>query len=338
MKPALLPASALLASAFLCAGAAQPPAPAAADLPELSVVAPPQAPKTEIKSGGWVFSLIPRSMQKNPKVEMTVITEMTDDGKRLPAVTPAHPAYYLGQSGGFHSIGDGPSDAKAPPPDALSDMLKKALAANGYLTAQPPAQPPSVLIVYIWGAHYALHPEEDDSISPEAVMRNILDRASLVGGAKFAQELQKLFEQKADMIQANTPPPVPDDPSGLVKPINPILDQDAIDAADPIRLFAQQSPKNAFIIDQAFDDVYYVVASAYDYQAIGQHQRKLLWRTRMTVDSKGVAMLDTIPTLIDTAAPYFGREMDEPETLMKHALKEGKVEVGTPTVVEPGKK
>jgi hypothetical protein len=36
-----------------------------------------------------------------------------------------------------------------------------------------------------------------------------------------------------------------------------------------------------------------------------------------------------------SAAPFFGKDMAEPEILSKRAMREGKVEVGTPTVVEP---
>lgn len=318
------PAPSQAPSASAAAASSSAPAPAAKP-------AAVPAPKKPASSGNqWVFSLLPKSLQKNPKVEMTVITEMTEAGKKLPEVTPQAPAYFLAQSAGFHSLGE-PSNAKPPLPAELEDMLKKALAANGYLPANPPAHAPSLLVVYSWGAHYALHPEDDDSISGDMVLRNILDRAGLVGGPQFAQKLQKLFEQKSAMLEAN--PPARPDPTGINPGIEPILGAAQQEFADPIRLFAEESPKNSFIIDQAFDDVYFVVASAYDYAAAGQNERRLLWRTRMTVDAKGVAMNDTLPTLIDTAAPYFGRDMPEPETLIKRALKEGKVDVGTPRVV-----
>jgi hypothetical protein len=331
--------SASAPSATVPATPASGPATAAAAAPTppaKSAVTPAAAKKKSDDPGSqWVFSLLPKSLQKNPKVEMTVITEMTDAGKQRPEATPQSPAYFLAQSAGFHSLGDGTSRDKGPLPAVLEGMLKKALASNGYLPSDPPAHPPSLLLVYSWGAHYALHPEEDDSISAEMVERNILDRAGLVGGPQFAQKLLKLFEQKAALLEAN-PPPRPD-PTGINPGIEPILGDAQKEFADPIRLFAQESPKNSFIIDQAFDDVYFVVASAYDYAAAGQNQRRLLWRTRMTVDSKGVAMIDTLPTLIDTAAPYFGREMTEPETLIKRALKEGNVEVGTPRVIPDNK-
>jgi len=53
----------------------------------------------------------------------------------------------------------------------------------------------------------------------------------------------------------------------------------------------------------------------------------------MTVNALGVNMLETVPSLISSAGPYFGREMADPVVLTKRISREGKVEVGTPTVV-----
>ena len=38
------------------------------------------------RSPQWVFSLLPKSFQKNPLLELTVITETTEAGKKLPPV------------------------------------------------------------------------------------------------------------------------------------------------------------------------------------------------------------------------------------------------------------
>jgi len=107
-----------------------------------------------------------------------------------------------------------------------------------------------------------------------------------------------------------------------------------IEFANPVSQFKRSDPKNEFHVDQAASNVYYVVASAYDYQSIAAKRRVLLWRTRMTVAADGVSQEQTLPTLVASAAPFFGRDMPEAEILSKRALREGTVEVGTPTVVE----
>src|SRR5690349_15487252 len=88
----------LFAPFILNAGPPPPPAPTPA-----STASPAPAAKSE--SSGWVFSILPKSLQKNPTIDLTVITEMTELGKKLPPVTPAKPAYYLTKSGGFQQRG-----------------------------------------------------------------------------------------------------------------------------------------------------------------------------------------------------------------------------------------
>jgi hypothetical protein len=54
----------------------------------------------------------------------------------------------------------------------------------------------------------------------------------------------------------------------------------------------------------------------------------------MTVAAQGVSQDQTLPTLITSAAPFFGKEMSEPAILTKRAVREGQVEIGTATVVD----
>ena len=77
-----------------------------------------------------------------------------------------------------------------------------------------------------------------------------------------------------------------------------------------------------------------MVASAYDYASVAQGKRTLLWRTNMTVNTAGVNMKETLPPLIATAAPFFGRETEGPEALQRRINRKGTVEIGNSTVVE----
>ncbi|HTZ21121.1 MAG TPA: hypothetical protein VMC06_09585 [Opitutaceae bacterium] len=294
----------------------------------------PKAKSAAPAQSQWVFSLLPKSLQSNPTLELTVITEVTDEGKKLPPVSPDHPAYYIAQSAGYVQVGDTYGNEKTLPADELDRILKKSLAANGYLPAKPPAQPPTLAVIYYWGTDNLLN-DDNGALSPDQVARNILNRAALVGGEKFAKELATLFEQADAMSSAVSAGPgaSSDDGSGGSPGSAPMLTPVNMDFANPVNLFKMKSLKNEFLVDQASDDCYYVVASAYDYAAFAHKQRKLLWRTRMTVNSKGVSQTQSLPTLIISAAPYFGRDMPESEILSKRA-KEGEITIGTPTVVE----
>lgn len=300
--------------------AAQPPPPA-----------PAPAKPAEKKSGEsqWVFSLLPKSLQKNPRLELTVITEMTEAGKKRPPVSPAQPAYFVTQSGGFRQLGHAPGNEKSLSPAQVEKILTHALAANGYLPAQPPARAPTLAIMFVWGSHNLLVEGDDEnpSLSGQAVARNLLDRAALVGGEKFARQMLDLFTQADALSTAASVPVAPDGQA--------VIGQAQLDFMNPVNQFKLLSAKNEFLVDQAAADVYYVVASAYDYASLARKERVLLWRTRMTVAAQGVSQEQTLPTLIASAAPFLGKEMAEPEILSKRAVREGTVEVGVPTVVEP---
>ncbi len=313
--------SALLLVLLGPAGRAAPPTP-----PAPAVLDP--APKKE-SSSGWVFSLLPKSLQKNPRLELTVITELTAAGKKRPPVSPQAPAYFEAFTTGPRHLGHAPANEKTLAPAQIEKLLTQSLATNGYLPARPPEVPPTILITYVWGSHNVLTEgdAENPSLSGEQLARNILDRAALVGGAKFAERLLDLFTQAdALSLAASSRPP----PGGEA-----VFTPGLLDFANPVNLFKRASAKNEFLVDQTASDIYYVVATAYDYQSAATNRRIVLWRTRMTVAAQGVSQEQTLPTLVLSAAPYFGREMSEPEILTKRAVREGSVEIGTPTVVEP---
>jgi len=279
-----------------------PPAPAPAPV---QVANMPQRVE-ETKSTHFIFSLLPKSMDKNPVLDFTVITEMTDAGKKLPLVTPDDPAYYIAFSAGFRQIGDTYYGEKTLTPDSVERILAKALTTNGYQPADATHRP-SLLVIYSWGSHN----RERQTESPTEIEGNLLDSAALVGGDSFAQKMQQMIQMTDEMAG----PP------------------DMVAFANPINLYRLASTKHNFMLDQAAGDMYFVVASAYDYQSAASNQRVLVWRSRMTVSSTGVNQQETLPKLILTAAPYFGRDMPEPEifTGRRH---EGQVDIGPIRVMD----
>ena len=256
----------------------------------------------------WIFSLLPASLQKNPRLNYTVMTEKTDAGKRLAPVSPGQPAYYVAFSAGFREIGDTYYGEKTLTPDTVEKILAKSLATTGYLPADA-AHPPTLLIIYSWGAHNRVS-ETESQVEVEA---NLLDSAALVGGERFARKLSKMVLQTDEMAG----------PRQLV------------DFANPINLYRDSGYKHNAMLDQAVGDLYFVVASAYDYQTAAANQRTLLWRSRMTVSSAGVSQEQTLPALIISAAPYFGRDMQEPEVFNQR--REGHVNVGPIRVMDVGR-
>lgn len=276
----------------------------------------------------WNFELLPRAFQKNPNLDITVISELSAAGKQRPVPTSEAPVYYLLHAGGYKPRGEAVSQEQFPA-EKVEAILERALTASNYLPA-PPGVQPAIVVVYMWGPHNIVDPE--NALSPDRVIRNILDRAALAGGEKFATELERAIKASNDMAEASAPAlaPVGDGASfGAAAAFGAMAA-----LADPVKRFRARSSKNDFLLTQASSNCYYLVASAYDYQSLGTPQRLLLWRTRMTVSADGVSQLEAIPVMISSSAPYIGRDMPETAIITKPALLKGEVKMGTPIIID----
>jgi hypothetical protein len=272
------------------------------------------------------FSLLPKALQKNPRLELTAICEMTDDGRKLPIVTKDRPTYYVLSSNGNRQAGENYAHEKVMPQAGVARLLEKALAANGFLPAAP-GKLPTVVIYYTWGSHNTL--EENDYENPvhtdTEIARNLLDRAYLVGGAKLVRELRQVIQETEDISLMTTPALA----TGGEQPMQPA----AYALINPLNRFRMHGAKNEFMISQCGNNVYYVVASAYDLASIASKKRVLLWRTQMTVGSNGLSQSQSFPALVASAAPFFGRDMTDPEIIVRHVVDDGQVTVGHAVVV-----
>lgn len=286
----------------------------------------PAAPK----KSGWNLQLVPKAFQQNPDLDITVISELSEAGKQRPVVSTEAPVYYLFQSGGYQARGE-PLNQKPFPESDVKKILQRALAASGYFPATT-EHPPSIVVVYTWGAHNVISAE--NAISETQVIRNVLDRAAVAGGDQFAAELAQAFRDSNAIAEASA--------HTLGSGVEGTADLGAaasmaqINALrDPVKVFKNRSPKNDFLVNQASSNCYYLIASAFDYESLASSRRLLLWRTRMTVNADGVSQLEAIPMMITVSTPYLGRDMTESEIIRKPAVLKGKVEIGTPTVSDP---
>mgnify|MGYP001546463407 CR=1 FL=1 len=132
--------------------------------------------------------------------------------------------------------------------------------------------------------------------------------------------------------------------------INPQIDDVGTDPSAPQKLFYNQKDMVALLGGQtlgnldlnfereavmqgAEDNRYFVLVSAYDFAAARQHKKVLLWQARMSTPSGGVTLDEVIPALINGGGPSFGRETARPQWVDLPIAPQGKVEIGTPTVV-----
>ena len=77
---------------------------------------------------------------------------------------------------------------------------------------------------------------------------------------------------------------------------------------------------------------YYVMISAFDFQSWLHHKPVLLWRAHVSTELWGHYFDQVVGTLINTAAPLFGRETKMPHFVSAQVLPLGRVIVGTPEV------
>ncbi len=308
-----------------------------------SAITPVASAVPETHHSNFVFSLLPKSFQKKPRLEFNVITEMTPEGRKVAPPSPGQPIYYVAQAGKFIRTGSALTDNEHAPPRAdLEQAMQRALAANGFVVGELPAHRPGLVVVFNYGSHSMdppLPPElADEVVTPPQTAEELLpiiahdvnlqadliERAALIGGNAFALRLKRaLIEEVANMTTNYDM-----QPNGQL-PVSP-------NPASPFQLFlsGKDSDLVGHLVEDAFHSCYFVVASAYDYDAMSHGQKRLLWRTKMTVDASGVNMTETLAPLIASAGPYFGRDMAEASIVEKRISREGKVEIGTATVVE----
>ncbi len=239
------------------------------------------------------FNLVPKPFQRNPQLEMTVYTVMTDFGRTLPAAEPANPVTYVASDHGFVPLGDAVGRQRPPLPAEVEKIMVRALNERGYVVA-PEGQAPGLVLIYYWGSHYRMDLEMQ-RMFPEMHRQHLLERATLVGGPAYAQEIYRQFEWGY--------------------------------------LPGDRSLKKGYLFQQTDTDLYFVVISAYDHASILAQAPKLAWRTTMTVNAIGVAMKESLPPLILTAAEWFGREMDD-TVAIRRSVRRGTVELGPLRVIE----
>ncbi|MBI5382594.1 MAG: hypothetical protein HZA31_11895 [Opitutae bacterium] len=133
--------------------------------------------------------------------------------------------------------------------------------------------------------------------------------------------------------------------------LNPRIDDDPTDRDEPdAKIFWDQSDMQALVAGNTFktlgagferqdiieatrDDRYFVIVTAYDYAEFQQKKRKLLWMAKMSTPSNCGTLAEVIPALINSGAPYFGRETTRPQSVTAPIAREGKVEIGIPVVM-----
>ena len=232
-------------------------------------------------------------------IDVNVVVDMTEEGRRVPPPTQANPAYYLPIVGGYAEEGHDPVAGETAPPQAqVIQTLAKTLAAQGYFVATKKTPPPSLVLIFHWGA---IHPKQADepTAAQLELQRQRNFESTTVDKATFHDE-----RAMHSLLDGETAKNIPDLAPG------------------------------EYVMPGAHESRYFVIVSAYDWLPAAKEKKKiLLWRAKISSPTQGVTLAEMIPTMLTNGGPHFGRESKLPDLIITTTSREGKVEVGTPTVV-----
>jgi len=290
-------------------------------LPDLAGIKAAKKPTSD----KWVFSLLPVGLQKNPQVDYAIVTEMTDEGRKLPDPSFEHPVYYLSHSMGQRDVGDAYGGTKPIPYAYLEKQLNNSLASNGYRPTDAD-HPPTQLLIFTWGMHNKIDTSIDDtdtgdsgdgsddgsggdsgassfsgnSLADTNGYANLLSRAKIVGGKKFADEYAQAM----------------------------------MEGSMAMRQFSQRDETTETLCYEVQNECYYLLVTALDIDALQRHERRVLWTTTISTISQGVSFESTLPIMVNNASYFFGRETNGAEIVRKRAYKRADVSIGEAQVVE----
>jgi hypothetical protein len=206
-----------------------------------------------------------------------------------------NPVSYVAFDGGYIEAGDPIAGEGPPSADQVSQALNAALASQGFRSAQGT---PDVVLTYHWGI---LRIDHTQIRVPYGIKTNLRARIELVSTEKLGAEVENhiLLREKGNGSN---------------------------DSVSSPRILAGQLET---VVQDSKYPRYFVVVSAYDYQALAHHEARLLWRTKLSALETEGPMDEVIPTLIANGAPYFGKNLTDLKDVTASMVKAPSMAVAT---------
>jgi hypothetical protein len=111
--------------------------------------------------------------------DVTVVVDMTPEGRKAVHPTSDRPAYYLTVMRGYQELGVNAAGEKPPTPQEVFSVVSPELAKQGYVGAEASHHEPDLVIDFTWGL---IGPSDDHA--PNALLEK--QRYALVLGGSFA--------------------------------------------------------------------------------------------------------------------------------------------------------
>ena len=249
----------------------------------------------------------PRLCAKGAEVLVAADAIVTPEGFR-PA--PGKPIYYI-FSQTPQSLGESIAGIKLPEPALIEQCVVAELAKQGFIRTQVGGPMPSTLIVATYGpANFKPTPDEDDLAFYRAM---VMTRPGMTD-AEITAEAQRLKYISSPRFR----------------------DRAGVEAITGVaKVFSSGPPPigdNHKLLSAANDDRLYISLGAFDAALFAKKEKRLLWRTSMSIDWRN-DFAATLPVMLASGGPLFGTDVKTPRFLDDRERRNFEVKIGEATEV-----
>jgi hypothetical protein len=285
------------------------------------------------------------SGDRSGDIRVDVVVDMTEAGHKIARPSPDKPVYYLPISVGYKEFGS-VHDFQRPPPNPadVEHALALALYEQGYRLMSKEGHP-SLALIFWWGYMAPQGVEADNPNSPAERPGSLQE-----GVAGNTGEYWGAGSRGSDNGAGSDVPGQGANVSGFpgsdfigiygefpaFHSLGEAANEDimlSLVAGKTINDHQKYpDPRMDEIVQMAKQPRYYVMVSAFDFQAWLHHDPLLLWRAHVSTELWGRHFDEVIGTMITAAAPLFGRETVVPHFISAAAAPVGHVMVSAPRV------
>ena len=233
-------------------------------------------------------------------VQVIAVTDTTPAGLLRRPASPANPIYYQAVSAGYRDFGGIIAGEKIPPKEEVMKTIAKVLAKQGFLPGTT-EHPPTLILIWTWGTMNTdmMYSGDIDDTQGRQINRSQLLR--FMGGYKLGLITKEPSAFSNDLLMPGT------------------LFRDA---------------DSEMVSDLATEDLYVAAISAYDYAAATESKKVLLWTTKISCPSRGLALPETLPAMLALAGPHIGKETAKPVQIKAADKFKPEVKIGDPIMVD----
>lgn len=221
--------------------------------------------------------------QSKPKAPADVLV-VADVLEKDPAVRvrpePGKPIYYFVLGKMERDLGSPYGGVKSPDPEVVHRELTKALASQGYLETKIGGPSPQIVLVVTWG---------QANLATDNITESVDSTDAATGETTSTDVTTTISYNRREMAQ-------------LV-------------GADKAARKLMSSSEVEEINQNLRSDRLYIFVGALDAQALRKKEKKVVWRTRISIDSLREDLNDNLQHMFADAAPYFGRNEEGPVTI-----------------------